>query len=485
MILSRVNKKIAGYLLGKLMLLWSVMCLIPTFAAYWNHEAALRVFIMTVCFFAVIGFSLTFLCRNYEITVGKRQGQIIVGLIWILIPLCASLPYMFFAETFSVTDALFESFSGFTTTGSTVIEDLSKVPVSLLVYRSMTQWVGGLGFTLLIIASLSKYSGNLNNLFNAEFFSLTSGKMYPHLKDTVKMIFFVYSFLTIGCFVFLFIGEMDFWTTLSHSFSIISTGGFSTSDGNIGSFSSYSQWVIMCFMFLSGISFFIIIYFFRGKFKSVFKDEQLKYYTLLILFVSLCFVVYWTLRSDMSLSERIKDSLFYSVSMVSSTGYDLQLKAPGSFVCACLLLLMIIGGCSASSSTGLKIIRVIILVRYARTALTKLFHPHAVVPVRYNGKSVREDDIRRIFGFFFLYAVIFVSGIFILSLAGNDFSSSIAVSAANLGNIGPVVGEMAQGFSYSSLNTLSQFTLIVMMLLGRLEIYSFLALFSKSFYKKI
>ena len=416
--------------------------------------------------------------------VSKQQGQVFVALLWIIIPFLGSFVYFFADIGLKFTDCLFESYSGFTTTGSSIIDKPETLPKWLLVYRSFTQWIGGLGFALLIIAILRKKSLNLNNLFNAEFFSLTNNKIFPHLHDTVDTIFVVYFTITVACLAALYFQGMSWVDSLCYAFSTISTGGFVTNSGNIGAYSPSIQWTIICFMFLSGISFFLFVRFFKGKFRSVFSNEQLRYYTIIILFVSLCFVLYWSLSSDMGLADKIRSSIFYSVSIVSSTGYDLRLSSPGEFVMCCLLLLMFIGGCSASSSTGLKIIRVILLFRFARTALTRIFHPHAVVPVMYNKKAVEDQEIERVFGFFFLYLLTFLIGVFVLCCLNNDFSLSIYLSAANLGNIGPIVGNYTAQFAYSGLNTASQMFLILLMLMGRLEIYSFLVIFLKGLRKK-
>jgi trk system potassium uptake protein len=421
---------------------------------------------------------------EHSMVVSKQQGQVFVALLWIIIPFLGSFVYFFADIGLKFTDCLFESYSGFTTTGSSIIDKPETLPKWLLVYRSFTQWIGGLGFALLIIAILRKKSLNLNNLFNAEFFSLTNNKIFPHLHDTVDTIFVVYFTITVACLAALYFQGMSWVDSLCYAFSTISTGGFVTNSGNIGAYSPSIQWTIICFMFLSGISFFLFVRFFKGKFRSVFSNEQLRYYTIIILFVSLCFVLYWSLSSDMGLVDKIRSSIFYSVSIVSSTGYDLRLSSPGEFVMCCLLLLMFIGGCSASSSTGLKIIRVILLFRFARTALTRIFHPHAVVPVMYNKKAVEDQEIERVFGFFFLYLLTFLIGVFVLCCLNNDFSLSIYLSAANLGNIGPIVGNYTAQFAYSGLNTASQMFLILLMLMGRLEIYSFLVIFLKGLRKK-
>lgn len=308
--------------------------------------------------------------------------------------------------------------------------------------------------------------------------------MYPLLKDTVKRIFVIYSLMTLACFVCLILSGLNWVNALCYSFSTVSTGGFTTSASGLIPYGSLTQYIIMFFMFISGVSFFLIVQFFQGKLRLVVVNEQLRYYVLLILVVSLCFAGYLTYGSDMSWADRIRTSLFSSVSMVSSTGYNINVRPLGVFVNTCLILLMFIGGCSASSASGLKVIRVIILFRYARTALVKIFHPHAVVPVRYNGKSVLNEDVRSVFGFFFLYLVIFIAGIFVLSCMGNDLSSSMTMTIANLGNIGPVTGHYMSGFSYSGLSSVARAVLILLMLLGRLEIYTFISLFSKSLYKR-
>ncbi len=421
---------------------------------------------------------MIFLNRNISNrTITKRQGQYIVASLWLVIPFLCSFVYYFSPCGFTFAQSLFESYSGFTTTGATIIKHPEDYPSWLLIYRSFTQWLGGLGFTLIIILLLGKRAANMNNLFHAEFFSLTNLKIYPHLYKTVQVIFIYYTVLTLLCFCALSFQGLNITDALSHAFSTISTGGFSTHTQNIAYFQTSVQWTIMAFMFISGISFFLIVNLFRGRFRPLFTNEQLRYYVILILAVSICFVVYWITKGNTDLVENIKNSLFYSVSIVSSTGYDLQIGNMGEFVTACLVLLMFIGGCSASSSTGLKIIRVLILFRFSRTAATKIFHPRAVVSIRYNKRMVSLEDIRRIFGFFFLYMIVFVFGVFFLCVGGNELSSSIAMSAANLGNIGPAVGEYALNIDYASLNIFSQGVLVVLMLLGRLEIYSFLVIF--------
>jgi trk system potassium uptake protein TrkH len=237
-------------------------------------------------------------------------------------------------------------------------------------------------------------------------------------------------------------------------------------------------------MFLSGISFFQLISLLNGKFKKVFKDEQLRMYFLLVLFFSFAFLLYNTFTQEGEFQNRLKTSFFYVISTLSTTGFDLKSANIGLFSSACLILLMFIGGCSASSATGLKIIRVIILLKYIPVAMKRVFHPRAIIPVRYNGKGLRDEEVKLVFGFFFLFLVIFLLGMMVLAMAGNGFVSSLALSAASLSNLGPVMGVFADGFSYAELNTASKSILMVLMLIGRLEIFAFLAVFSPAVWQR-
>src|SRR5574344_2103395 len=446
------NFKVIGYLMGVMLCVMGVMCLLPAIVSLINKEDMAYIFLMTTILYTIVGFTLAYMDRNYEFYLSKKDCQITVGIIWFVLPLFGALPYMFLPNEITIMQAIFESYSGYTTTGATIIDDFNNIPKGLLVYRALTQWVGGLGFTLFIIVSLRRFSGNFNNLFNAEFSSINKEKIHPHIIGTVQRIFIVYTSLTLICFILLCFGDMDILTAFCHSLSTVSTGGFSTTNGNIGAYNHYTQYIITLMMFLSGISYFLIIWFYQGKFKRVWKDEQFKEYFFLILIGAI----------------------------FSTTGFDLQVDNFGLFASVILLFLMFIGGCSASSSTGLKIIRASILIKYSKVAIRKIFHPKAIIPVRKNGQVMKDDDINVVFGFFFLYLCIFIIGTFLLTTTGNSFNNSIIMSAANISNIGPLVGGFVKDFSYSMLSTQTQIILIILMMIGRLEIYSFFAVFSKS-----
>lgn len=481
---SNLNRGIFLYVLGNNMLLLGFAFLISGVVSCIYGEKERLFFLLASSVMFMLGAFTAYKNKNFTSQISKKDGRLIVGLMWLIVPLLGALPYMFTLGKFSFVNSLFESYSGYTTTGASIIGNIASVPKGLLFYRSLTQWIGGLGFAMLVIIFVRNFSDGSKNLFNAEFNSIEKEKERPHIKSTVYRIFGIYTAFTILCCTLLTLGEMNFFEAICHSFSTISTGGFSVSDGNIGAYSDYSQIVIMVFMFLSGISYFLLIWFVRGKWRRVFHDEQLRMYCFMTLAFGIGFSLYFLSRSNMDFLQSVKTSFFYVASTLSSTGFDLKAHNLGIFVSAGLVLLMFIGGCSASSSTGLKIIRAVILLKYIPVAMKRVFHPRAIIPVRYNNKALRDSSVSLVFGFFFLFFVIFLFGVIGLTMAGNDFTHAFALSAASISNIGPVMGSLADGFSYNDLTSLSKYLIITLMLIGRLEIYAFFAILSPSVWSK-
>lgn len=484
-LIHRINKKIIAYLIGLQILALGILCLIPLSASlYYGEYDQSRCFALSVGVFLFVAGLLMYFCRAYHLPVSKRDGQIIIGLIWIITPLFGALPYLLNQNLFNLQDAVFESFSGFTTTGSTIVRDLDLVPRSLLIYRALTQWLGGLGFAVIIILALKSKAGGIMNIFNAEFSSVYKNKMYPHLSDTALRILFVYTGLTVLCFVVLCFGSMNLFQAFCHSLTTVATGGFSTQNNNIGAFQdSYTTNAITLMMFLSGTSYFVYVRCFKRDWK-VFKDNQFLTYLGAIVSISALFVLYGYYNHDRDVTDNLGNAAFYVTSILTTTGFDIQAYNNHTFIVSALIFLMFIGGCSASSASGLKIIRVVQLYKYTRASMTKIFHPHAIIPVKYNGRLIAEEDLKSTFGFFFIYIIVFVCGVFALACFGNPFNTSITLSIANLGNIGPVVGGYLQGFTYASLNIASKGVLIVLMLMGRLEIYALLSLVSRSLWRR-
>lgn len=483
---NRFNYKFFQYILGLVINFIGFSLTIPLILALVNKESTVLAFSFSVGFSLVLGFSLMFFNRNYPQYLTKKDGRIIVGLIWFVAPFLAALPYLLSPIYFqNPINALFEAFSGLTTTGSTILNDLDIIPKSILLWRALSQWIGGMGLTLIVILLLKNYKNGSNYLFNAEFTSLDKEKVRPHIKDSVLKIIYIYVGLTIISISLLTFGEMDLFTAICHSFGAVSTGGFSTSNSNIGDYSSYTQYVLTGIMLFSGISYVLLYWLIKGRWGKVFRDEQSRVYLLIILIGTIILFSSLFFISNYEIERSFRVALLHIVSVVTTTGYYLpEVQSFGLFISTLLLLLMFIGGCSSSSSTGLKIIRLIILFKYANNSFKRMFHPRAIIPIRYNKIALVDEATNLVFGFFFLYLIIFIMGAFTLTLFGNEFMPSIAMSAANISNIGPVIGYMSPEITYESLNIGSKTTLMILMMIGRLEIYSFIAMFSKTIWTK-
>jgi Trk-type K+ transport systems, membrane components len=485
-LLHRLNLRLFVYILGVTAALLGFTFLPSALYALVNEPDRVPAFLLSSGITFLISLIFIHFNKNFSHSISKKDGRLIVAFIWLFAPILGCLPYMFCLDIFySPINALFESFSGFTTTGATVIDSLTDVPRSILLYRSLTQWLGGLGLTIIIILLVTNFRNSSNYLFNAEFTSLDKEKVSPHIKSTVMRIIGVYLSLTLLAIVLLSLGDMNFFTALCHSFSTVSTGGFTTVNGSIGQFSAYTQWVTIVLMFISSLSYFSIYWIVRGKGNRFFIDEQTKVYTIIIIIASVIIFSSLYFFHSMPLSQSIRLALFHSVSASSTTGYEfVSASNIGFFSGIVIMILMFIGGCSASSATGLKIIRVIILFKYTLITLKRMFHPRAVLPMKYNHTAISEEASNLVFGFFFLYLLIFVFGAFTLTIFGNDFVSSISMALANISNTGGAINVLSPGLSYESLNIFSKITLITLMILGRLEIYSFLALFSRTIWLK-
>ncbi|MDD2489102.1 MAG: potassium transporter TrkG [Bacteroidales bacterium] len=483
---NNFNYKIFQYILGLTICFIGYSLLIPLTLAIVNKEPTVLVFSISAVFSLILGYYLIYFNRNYTPQLTKKDGRIIVGLIWFVAPIIGALPYLLSPIYFKTPiNALFESFSGFTTTGSTILNHLETMPKSILIWRALTQWIGGLGLTLIIIILLNNFKNGSNYLFNAEFTSIDKEKVRPHIKDSVFKIIYIYVGLTIISIILLRLGDMDLFTSICHSFGAVSTGGFSTVNNNIGEFSPYTQYVLTAIMFLSGIGYVLLYWFVKFRWGKLFKDEQSRVYIIIIFLASFILFFSLYLNRDFNIEKSIRIAIFHIVSVVSTTGYYLpEAQEFGLFISTLILILMFIGGCSGSSSTGLKIIRLIILLKYSNNSFKRMFHPRAIIPIRYNKVVLIDEATNLVFGFFFLYLIIFIIGAFTLTLFGNEFMSSIAMSAANISNIGPVIGYMSPEITYSNLDIGSKTTLIILMMIGRLEIYSFLAMFSKSIWTK-
>jgi trk system potassium uptake protein TrkH len=433
-----------------------------------------------------VGLVLWFTFRTTDVELRLREAFAIVTLGWVVVSLFGSLPFLLSGAIPDFTDAYFETMSGYSTTGASILDDVEALPHGLLYWRSMTQWIGGMGIILLSVAILPLLGVGGMQLFQAEVPGVTVDKISPRLSQTAKILWGVYGLLTVVQMVLLWIGGMTLFDAVCHSFTTVATGGFSTKNTGIAHYQSeFIQYTVIVFMFLAGASFTLHFQALRGEMKRYVTNDEFKFYLVLVIFTTL--VVFSVFPSGLTsgIEEQFRASLFQVVSITTTTGFatfDYELWLPAGQLI--LLLLMFNGACAGSTAGGVKLVRILLLLKNSIAEITKLVHPKAVIPVRFNGKGVSQDIISEVLAFFVLYITIFVAASVLMTLVGLDILSAAGSVAATLGNVGPGIGSVGPFDNYGHIPTLGKWILTACMLIGRLEIFTVFVLFSSAFWKK-
>lgn len=415
-----------------------------------------------------------------------RDGFLVVVLFWAVLSLFGAVP-LYFSNIagLGIADVVFESFSGLTTTGATVIVGLDDLAKSVLFYRQQLQWLGGMGIIVLAVAILPMLGVGGMQLYRAETPGpVKDSKLTPRIAGTAKALWYIYLGLTVVCALAYWIAGMDAFDAISHSFSTVALGGFSTHDASIGWFDN-SQIELICivFMLLGGINF--SLHFTAARSLSIqpyTRDPEFRSYISIITVVSLICLLTLLFYTDISFSKALRDSLFHTVSIATTTGFSTQnFSAWPLFLPVLLIFASFIGACAGSTGGGIKVIRVILLFKQGYREIRKLVHPSAIFKIRIGGKALSQDIIEAIWGFFATYVVLFLIFMLILMADGLDQISAFSSVAACMNNLGPGLGEVAQNFS--GLSDLSKWTLSIAMLFGRLEIFTLLVLFTPQFWR--
>ena len=412
-----------------------------------------------------------------------KDSFLIVTLSWLFMSLFGTLPYFFSGTIHTFADALFETVSGFTTTGSSVITDIEALPKGILFWRSETHWIGGMEIIALVVVILPSLKISGNHLFSAEgsFFSME--KIKPKLIDVAKRLWFIYILLTLAETILLIIAKMNWFDAICHSFGTIATGGFSTKNTSIADYSATIQYIIIVFMFLSGMNFILHYLFFHGKFKKTFKNEQLRAYFLIVMIVSIILTIN-NLSYYKDIENSFRQSLFQVVSIITATGFtSADYEQWTQFSVTLIFFIMFIGACVGSTGGGIKIARHIVLIKSLKAHFRKIIHPNVVAPVRYNDKTLNVQAINSISSFIMIYFLTFAIGSFLMMAIGLDAKSASSSVITTLGGIGPGLGIVGPVKNFASLPDIGKFYLSFNMILGRLEIISVLTLFTRSFYK--
>ena len=473
-------------ILGLLLCIESIALLIPMFFDLINSNQDWKQFFYISCLTFLIGLVLYVGFKKENIKINLRQAFLLTILSWITMALFGSLPFVYTSSSLSFTDAFFEAVSGITTTGSTVIPNLENISEGVLIWRSLLQWFGGIGIIVLAVAILPTLQIGGMQLLHMEHDDPYE-KTLPKINKFIIEIASLYLSLTILCFFFYYIFGMTAFDSLLHCMTTISTGGFSNHSLSFGYYNSYSlENISVIFMILGSLPFVIFIQFIHGQKLSIFKDDQIKLFLFLLLLIIFITSLWLKNYLNIDLFQAIRLATFNITSILTGTGYtSSNYNNWGGFGFVIILMIMFIGGCAGSTTGGIKIFRFQILFRGVRLQIKKLTQPHAVFLMKFNKKTVTENTYTSIISFFFIYILLFIFSGVSLSLFGIDFLTALSASASAISNVGPGIGEIiGPTGNYSSINSISKWILAITMLVGRLEIFTILVLFSKNFWKK-
>ncbi len=484
--LREVNLRLIAKTLGFLLILEALFMLAASAVGWSFHRLENPAMLIASLTTVISGLLLFGINLNASKQMGKREGFLIVSLSWIVVAFFGSMPYYLGGHIPSFTDAFFETMSGFTTTGSSILSNVEALPPELLFWRSLTQWLGGMGIVVLSVAILPMLGIGGMQLFAAEMPGVTHEKLHPRITSTAKRLWGIYVLLSLLAFLSLWAGEMNWFDALNHAFTTMSTGGFSTRNSNLAAFGPYSQYVVVVFMVLAGTSYTLHYFMLHGKIRQVFHDEEFRVYLLILAGLAFVTTVGLVIRAQGNLEANFRTSLFTVASVLTTTGYVTEgYQSWPLYLSVFVVLLMFVGGMAGSASGGIKVVRQLLLLKNSWMELRRSVHPNAVLPVKYNNKSVPQEIIYKVMGFFLLYMLLFASGVVLLAAVGLDFSMAVGASVASLGNIGPVVylGQPVQQV-YAAMPDAAKWILSALMMFGRLEIFTLVIMTSRVFWRR-
>ncbi len=480
-----INYRIIIKVLSFLLLVISVFMLSGVAVAWFFNESVVPLLLSFLITGTVGGIIWLILRKKDNKGIGKREGYLIVALSWVVVSLFGSLPYIFSETIPSLTNAFFETMSGFTTTGATILTDIESLPKGILYWRAMTHWLGGMGIIVLTVAILPFLGIGGMQLLVAEMPGITPDKLHPRITATAKRLWGIYVLLTLAETLILWLGEMNLFDAVCHAFATMATGGFSTKNDSIAGFSPFTQYVIIVFMIFAGTNFTLHYLALHRKFDRLWANQEFKMYTGIIIVVTLLVTTGLLLyHTHHAMESAFRDALFTVVSILTTTGFvtaDYSLWPV--FLWMMIFMLMFVGGSAGSTGGGIKVVRHLLLIKNSWIELKRAIHPQAIIPVKFNGKSVSQQIIFNVMAFFLLYMLIFAIGVVVMAFVGVDFETSIGSVAATLGNIGPGIGGVGPVDNYAFFTPFSKWFLSFLMLLGRLELFTVLIVISPAFWR--
>lgn len=482
-----INLKMIYRIMGFLLYIETVFLLLCAGVSLIYREDDLNDFLMVAGLTFVVGIILSLLGKGAEKQINRRDGYIVVSFAWLIFSIFGMLPFYISGYIPNITNAFFETMSGFTTTGASILDDIESLPHGLLFWRSMTQWIGGLGIVFFTIAILPIFGVGGVQLFAAEATGPTHDKVHPRIGVTAKWIWTIYLVLTLSETVLLMFGGMNLFDSVCHSLTTTATGGYSTKQASIAFYNSaYIEYVITIFMFLSGINFTLLfLLFIKGKIQKLIHNTELKWYTATVILFTVITTVGLILTSSMGIEESFRKAIFQVVSLQTTTGFasaDYMTWVP--FLWALMAIIMFFGGCAGSTAGAMKSIRMVILGKVAKNEFKRIIHPNAILPVRVDKQVISGPIISTVLAFTCIYiSIVVISWLTIMAL-GVGFSESFGIVVSSIGNVGPGLGKCGPAYTWNALPDAAKWILSFLMLVGRLEIFTVLLLFTPGFWKK-
>ena len=498
--MKQLNVKIIISFLGLTSMLNGLFMLLAVPFSHYHNEPEKWGILQAGLTTIVLGFLLWFFNRNAKKSLGKKEGYLIVTLGWLMLTLTGTLPYVFTESISNYTDAFFETLSGYSTTGSSILTDIESMPKGILFWRSATHWIGGMGIIVLTVAILPLLGIGGMQLFMAEAPGPSADKMHPRITETAKRLWLIYFSLTATEFFLLKIAGMTWFDAINHAMATMSTGGFSTKNASIAHYNAFPiiQYIIIFFMFLAGTNFVLTYFALKGKVSKIFRSEEFKYFFFGVLGLTLVITFLIVNFQDPNLETAVahpkplgeiesafRHAAFQVTSILTTTGFvTADFTMWNSFATMLMFSLFFIGGSAGSTSGGVKIVRHVIMIKNSLLEFKKLLHPHAIIPVRYNGIGVPKNIVYNILAFFVLYMLIFIVSSIALTFFGLDFKSAIGAATSSLGNIGPAIGSVSPVDNFAHLSIPAKWFCAFLMLIGRLELFTVLILLTPFFWKK-
>ena len=479
-----MNYRIVLYMVGRILQIEGALLLLPLAVSLIYGEACWQVFLITALLSLAVGFTVTHIFKKDDQMIFAREGFAIVSLAWIVLSLVGALPFYISREIPYFADAFFETVSGFTTTGASILQDVEVMSKGLLFWRSFTHWVGGMGVLVFVMAIFPQESGRSIHIMRAEMPGPIVGKIVPKIRDTAKILYLIYVVMTAIEVVFLLFGGMSLFESVVHSLGTAGTGGFSVKSNGIASYSPYIQWVITIFMLLFGINFNLYYLMLIKRFSAAFKSSELWCYLgiVLVAVTAISFNIYPLYQN---VSDVIRASSFQVASIITTTGYStVDFALWPSLSKMILIVLMFIGGCAGSTAGGIKVSRVLLGFKSVVKDLKKMIHPRSVGTVRYEGRALDQATSNGIASYFTVYFLLFFVLLILISFEPYDFETLFSALAACFNNVGPGLSLVGPSSNFGFFSTFTKYLLSFAMLFGRLEIYPMLLALTPSFWKK-